>query len=478
MGDWWKLARLRWNIYRQAGTYEKAVQMHSENNSCWGQELIDNITRRFNNQPIIPFFVAPAMTGRVDSHPLFYWEKAVRAMQRIFESKNDPLRTPLCDRIIESGKAVLEKNGVERKNGLGMLHGFFGVLVGKDIEKIAGALDERSNGMAMAVMGMFYSALAVSRIEEGSIEEGIGCLIVSTDYLSQAAHHGEKSSGELMGEVLQRLAEVGTMQGNPSTIEDEHPALKFLREISILEKREHRPWAVSAYFIGPDKKVFSYSRRAEPAVTISERLIGRSGTHAEVNGILQAEASRGIDWSKVRAVVTLEPCLHCAQALAIRGIAGVTFGVVDPNPDINGDGLKHLRWAGIPVDLPGQAFQMATTNLIAGGAKLYTQAELESITKDVVVAGTRPLAQLVEEIQSHFQGQPEIYSYYDQWELFRLVSEIVWNLDGAQGKFTAPQIIVINADKYTPQKAATRTRTRPCFSSGKSKSRPDKQFVL
>ncbi len=87
------------------------------------------------------------------------------------------------------------------------------------------------------------------------------------------------------------------------------------------------------------------------------RIIGegwheRAGeAHAEVMALRSAgAAARG-----TTAYVTLEPCNHtgrtppCVDALIAAGIAQVICAVADPNPKVNGNGIRRLEAAGIPV---------------------------------------------------------------------------------------------------------------------------------
>ena len=86
-------------------------------------------------------------------------------------------------------------------------------------------------------------------------------------------------------------------------------------------------------------------------VVVGEGFHERAGApHAEVVALRQAgELSRGAD-----VYVTLEPCSHygrtppCVDALVAGGVASVTIGMPDPNPDAAG-GAALLRAAGIAV---------------------------------------------------------------------------------------------------------------------------------
>lgn len=74
--------------------------------------------------------------------------------------------------------------------------------------------------------------------------------------------------------------------------------------------------------------------------------------HAEVNALMQAKQA-GESTIGATAYVTLEPCSHygrtppCAEGLIKAGVKHVIAAMVDPNPQVSGNGLKMLEAAGI-----------------------------------------------------------------------------------------------------------------------------------
>lgn len=76
--------------------------------------------------------------------------------------------------------------------------------------------------------------------------------------------------------------------------------------------------------------------------------------HAEINALEQVRDKLALEGATV--YVSLEPCAHtgktppCALALRDLPLARVVVALQDPNPKVNGGGIKILRDAGIQVD--------------------------------------------------------------------------------------------------------------------------------
>ncbi len=75
------------------------------------------------------------------------------------------------------------------------------------------------------------------------------------------------------------------------------------------------------------------------------------GNHAERNAVLSAKE----DLKGKSIIVNLEPCSHhgktppCADLLIEKGFKRVICGLIDPNPEVAGQGIKRLQNAGIEV---------------------------------------------------------------------------------------------------------------------------------
>ena len=88
------------------------------------------------------------------------------------------------------------------------------------------------------------------------------------------------------------------------------------------------------------------------------------GPHAEIHALRDAgEMARG-----ATAYVTLEPCCHhgrtgpCSKALIDAGVARVVAAMLDPNPQVGGQGMRELTDAGIAIEHGAMAADAAALN--------------------------------------------------------------------------------------------------------------------
>lgn len=96
-------------------------------------------------------------------------------------------------------------------------------------------------------------------------------------------------------------------------------------------------------------------------IVARQRIIGEGfhahygGPHAEVNAIKSVKEEDRHLLGEATIYVTLEPCSHygktppCALLIAKTGIPRVVTGAPDPNPLVNGKGIKILKEAGAEV---------------------------------------------------------------------------------------------------------------------------------
>jgi diaminohydroxyphosphoribosylaminopyrimidine deaminase/5-amino-6-(5-phosphoribosylamino)uracil reductase len=94
---------------------------------------------------------------------------------------------------------------------------------------------------------------------------------------------------------------------------------------------------------------------------------GPGEDHAEIVAMKQAR-TRGVDLSSCILYSTLEPCsFHgrtpaCSRAIVDAGVRRVVTGIRDPNPRVDGLGVRSLRDAGLEV-LEGVAAEAITRQL-------------------------------------------------------------------------------------------------------------------
>ncbi|MDQ3440741.1 MAG: bifunctional diaminohydroxyphosphoribosylaminopyrimidine deaminase/5-amino-6-(5-phosphoribosylamino)uracil reductase RibD [Planctomycetota bacterium] len=123
------------------------------------------------------------------------------------------------------------------------------------------------------------------------------------------------------------------------------------------------------------------------------------GPHAEPNALAACTESP----AGATVYVTLEPCCHtnkqtppCAPRLIEAKVARIVVGCLDPNPDVNGNGVAMLRGAGIEV--VGPVLEAPAKQLIAPflarmqHRRPYVSLKwAESANGKVAAAGGRPV---------------------------------------------------------------------------------------
>ena len=81
---------------------------------------------------------------------------------------------------------------------------------------------------------------------------------------------------------------------------------------------------------------------------------GPGEDHAEIMAMHEARV-RGVALGETTLYSTLEPCAFhgrtpaCARAIVTSGVRRVVVGILDPNPRVDGEGLRILEGAGIEV---------------------------------------------------------------------------------------------------------------------------------
>ena len=115
----------------------------------------------------------------------------------------------------------------------------------------------------------------------------------------------------------------------------------------------------------------------------NNRIIGQGwhkkygNPHAEIEALNDAK-NRGEDVRNSTLYVTLEPCSHygktppCANRIVSEGISEVITAMRDPNPKVNGNGIKILREAGIKVIELGGEFEKRAKFLNRGFVHVHT----------------------------------------------------------------------------------------------------------
>ena len=88
----------------------------------------------------------------------------------------------------------------------------------------------------------------------------------------------------------------------------------------------------------------------------NDRIVSTGGTSEFGADHAEAVALKGADCDLKGAeiYISLEPCSHynkktppCVDAIVEFGISRVTVPIIDPNPEVSGDGIRKLKEAGL-----------------------------------------------------------------------------------------------------------------------------------
>ena len=142
------------------------------------------------------------------------------------------------------------------------------------------------------------------------------------------------------------------------------------------------------------------------------------GDHAEIDALKKlpfAEDQRQEQLRGAHLYVTLEPCAHhgrtppCASHLARYPFASVTYGLADPNPRVNGQGVEILRQAGIATS------SVAEASAFADHDKQQLLAALEELAEAFLWATRQGSPFVALKVASSLDGQMAMQSGQSQW---------------------------------------------------------------
>ncbi len=129
------------------------------------------------------------------------------------------------------------------------------------------------------------------------------------------------------------------------------------------------------------------------------------GPHAEVNALAGLSLAQ---LQGAHVIVTLEPCAHqgktpsCAKALAALPIKKVTYGLMDPNPLVAGQGAEILKAAGKEVELFGEL-------------QTELQTELEEVCEIFLLNQREKKIFIALKVATSLDGQMALKSGESQW---------------------------------------------------------------